>query len=181
MEGLLFKIQVRVGKQPVADNLPIGIVGTSCSCDQAIAVGVDIVSIGGAERANQGWNTCGLVLRDGRIGKSDIRRRIVHIEDSDCQRCFDSKATGIDRSYADRVGGAYIEIEYRGAPEFIPDNRKEAVVLGSGSADQRITERVARIRVGGAQIANEGIDRESFIDGVWIDRHERWSFVHIGD
>ena len=171
MEGLLFEIQVRVGEQPVADNLPIGIVGTSCSCDQAVAVGVYIVGIGCAERADQGWNTCGLVFRDGRIGKSDVRWRIVDIEDLDRQRCFDSKATGIDRSDADGVGRSHIEIEYRGASQFIPNDRKEAVVLGSGSVDQRISERVARIRVGGAQIADQGVDRQTLIDRAGVDCH----------
>ena len=181
MDALLFEIEVRVGKQGVTDNLPIGIVSTSRSRNQTVRVGVYIVSIGGAERANQGWDTCGLVFRDGRIGKRDVRRRIVHIEDLDRQRCFDSKATGVDRSNADRVGRTHIEIEDRGTPEFIPDDGKEAVVLGSRSADQRISKRVARIWIARAQIADQGIDRQTLIDGARVDCHERWSFVDIGD
>ena len=122
-----------------------------------------------------------MVFRDGRIGKRDVRRRIVHIENLDRQRCFDSKATGIDRSNADRVGRTHIEIEDRGTPEFIPDDGKEAVVLGSRSADQRVSKRVARIRIARAQIADQGVDRQTLIDGARVNCDERWSFVDIRD
>ena len=140
--------------QGTAADVKSGVVGVGCTGDETVGEGVPGIRVGRAESADDGVS--GDVLVDARVGKIEVRGRLVGIGDRDGEGLLEGRTRGILGLDENAVARLRLEIGADVELERVADDEEVGIVGIAGARDQRVGEGIACIRIDRREGANRG-------------------------
>ena len=98
--------------------------------------------------------------------KSCRRRTIDRVFDEDRQRLLGEETTSVSRADADRIAALRLVVEDRRGLERVTNDRERRVVGRASAGDERVGKRVASVRIGCGERADDGTDGKVLRDGI---------------
>ena len=107
-----------------------------------------------------------LALGDAHPGRRRDRRGLVDVRHRDREGLLRKQAAGVGRADADQVAALRLIVEDRRGLERVANERERGVVGRAGAGDERVGKRVASVRIGCGERADDGADGKVLRDGT---------------